>query len=259
MCTLDDLPTYEWINSSAYLRLYIPEIIPDHRSKALYLDSDLQVEASLTGLWEQSLDRQAVGAVQAYGTPYVSYPLGIRNHDAFDLPPDTPYFNSGVLLLNLDRWREDNISKQVIRYLRRYEEHVQMVDQEGLNVVLANDWKPLDLSWNVMSHLLHFENWPPSPFKERVRPRREQLLENPKIYHFAGEKKPWHVECNHPAQFEWMRYLWESGWFPPTERIQWFGQWFGRYGWWHLRDTTRPLRHAIAGRTPAPISRILKR
>jgi len=258
MSTVADLPTYEWVNTAGYLRLLIPEIVPDHFGKALYLDSDLQVEASLTELWTQDLDGHPLAAVQAYGTPYVSYPLGIQKYEDFDLSPDTPYLNSGVLLLDLDRWREDDIAQQIFTYLRDYREHVQMTDQEGLNVVLANDWKPLDLSWNVMSHLLRFENWPASPFKERVAPRRTQLLETPKIHHFAGETKPWHVDCAHPAQFDWLRYLWMSGWFPPVERVRWFGRWILRYAWWNLRDTTRPVRHALARRSPPPISTVLK-
>jgi lipopolysaccharide biosynthesis glycosyltransferase len=259
MSLVEDLPTYEWINTTTYLRLLIPEIVPDHFGKALYLDSDLQVEASLSALWTEDLDGHPLAAVQAYGTPYVSFPLGIQKYEDFGLPPDTPYFNAGILLLDLDQWRRDDIAQQVFTYLRDYRESVQMTDQDGLNAVLATDWKPLDLSWNVMSHLLRFERWPDSRFKERVAPRRTQLLTNPKIYHFAGETKPWHVESDHPAQFDWLRYLWTSGWFSPAERLRWFGRWIARYVWWRLRDRTRPLRHELARRSPPPISTMLMR
>lgn len=232
---ISDLPTHEWINTTTYLRLFIPEIVPDEAERALYLDSDLQVEASLSDLWTTDLDGRALGAVRAYGTPYVSSSLGIAKYDELGYAPDTPYFNAGVLLLNLDRWRDDAISEQVIRYLREYEEHVQMVDQEGLNAVLAEAWKPLDLKWNVMSHLVNFDDWAETPFKERVRPRRRELLDEPHIYHFAGGSKPWQIACIHPAQLEWVGYLWESGWFTPAERLPRFGEWFARYSWWRAK------------------------
>ena len=237
MDAVSDLPTHEWINTTTYLRLFIPEIVPDSARRALYLDSDLQVEADLSKLWATDLNGHALAAVQAYGTPYVSSDLGLSTYEDLGYDPDTPYFNAGILLLNLDRWRSEDLSAQVVRYLREYEEQVQMVDQEGLNAVLAEDWKALDLRWNVMSHLVNFERWPETPFKERVRPRREQLLSDPFIYHFAGGSKPWQIACEHPAKLDWIGYLWESGWFSPAERLAWFTEWFARYGWWRSKTT----------------------
>jgi lipopolysaccharide biosynthesis glycosyltransferase len=235
---IEDLPTHEWITTASYLRLFIPDVVPENRSRAIYLDSDLQVEASLRRLWTKDLGGHAVAATQAYGTPYVSSSLGITKYKELGHAPDTPYFNSGVLLFNLDRWRRENVAEQVIQYLRAYEDHLQMVDQEGLNAVLADDWKPLDLKWNVMSHLVNFEDWPETPFKERVRSQRDELMRNPYIYHFAGGSKPWQIGCNHPAQLEWVGYLWESEWFSPGERLRWFGKWFARYYWWHVKKQT---------------------
>jgi len=235
MSTLDGLPTHEWINTTTYLRLFIPEIVPAGHDRALYLDSDLQVEASLTDLWTEPFDGHALAATRAYGTPYVSSPLGITKYRELGYAPDTPYFNAGILLFNLDRWRDENLSEQVLQYLRDYHEHVQMVDQEALNAVLADDWKPLDLKWNVMSHLVNFDDWDDSPFKERVRPRREELLDAPYIYHFAGGSKPWQIACNHPAQLEWIGHLWESRWFSFPERLRWFGEWMARYSWFRAK------------------------
>lgn len=232
---ISDLPTHGWINATTYLRLFIPEIVDNGADRALYLDSDLQIEASLTNIWNRNLNGRPLGAVRAYGTPYVSSPLGIENYRDLGYSTDTPYFNAGVLLLDLNRWRQNGISDQVLRYLRTYSEDVQMVDQEGLNAVLADNWKPLDLKWNAMSHLVNFEDWTASSFKERVRPKRDELLQDPYIYHFAGGSKPWQIACNHPAQLQWIGYLWESEWFSWSERLRWFGEWFARYYWWRLK------------------------
>jgi lipopolysaccharide biosynthesis glycosyltransferase len=235
MSRLEGLPTHEWINTTTYLRLLIPDIVPARHDRALYLDSDLQVEASLTDLWAHSFDGHALAATRAYGTPYVSSPLGIEKYRELGYAPETPYFNAGVLLFNLDRWRTEALSERVLQYLRDYHEHVQMVDQEALNAVLADDWAPLDLKWNVMSHLVNFDDWDDSPFKERVRPRREELLDAPYIYHFAGGSKPWQIACNHPAQLEWIGYLWECPWFSAPERLRWFGEWMARYSWFRTK------------------------
>jgi lipopolysaccharide biosynthesis glycosyltransferase len=233
--TVSDLPTRGWINTTAYLRLFIPKIVPDEAKRALYLDSDLQVEASLARLWAQDLNNHALAAVQAYGTPYVSSRRGIEKYENLGYAPKTPYFNSGILLINLDRWRRDAIAERVLQYVREYRQHLHALDQEGLNAVLADDWKPLNLKWNVMSHLVNFEDWPDTPFKDRVRPQKDELINDPYIYHFAGGSKPWQIACNHPAQLQWIDYLRESGWFSPSERIRWLGDWFLRYSWFETK------------------------
>jgi lipopolysaccharide biosynthesis glycosyltransferase len=235
LSAISDLPTHNWINTTTYLRLFIPQVLPDHADRVLYLDSDLQVEDNLRHLWEKPLDGQPIGAVRAYGTPYVSSDLGIEKYAELGYGPETPYFNAGVLVIDLDRWRSLNVSRRVVDYLRTYEEHVQMVDQEGLNAVLADQWKRLDLRWNVMSHLVNFDDWDPSSFKRRVRPRRTSLLRDAAIYHYAGGSKPWQIGCVHPAQLEWVGHLWNTGWFSPAERASRFGEWFSRYAWWRLK------------------------
>ena len=88
-------------------------------------------------------------------TPYPLHPIA-----------DTPYFNSGVLVINLTRWRKENVGDRVIEYLRKYQPYVQLEDQEGLNAVLANDWGKLDPKWNLISHIYYFDQWQESAFKE---------------------------------------------------------------------------------------------
>jgi len=232
---IDELPTGKWVTASAYLRLFIPELLPSTTKKALYLDSDVLVEADLTALWEKEMDNAPILAAQDFGAPYVSSALGLTNYQELNLPPDAPYFNSGVLALNLPIWRRENITQQTLDYLKEYREHVRFLDQDGLNAVLAQRWKPLPPRWNVMSHLIHFENWSPSPFKEKIRSRRHELLTNAALYHFAGGSKPWQIGCTHPAQWKWVRTLWSSNWFTANERLQWFGEWVLRYSWWRAK------------------------
>lgn len=236
--SLEGLRTHEWITSATYLRLLIPDVLPDRFDKAIYLDSDLQVEADLTRLWNEEMNGQALLAVQGYGAPYVSSPLGIVKYEELGLLPDTPYFNAGVLVINVRKWREENVSQKVIQYVREYEEHVQMNDQEGLNVALANNWGALDAKWNVMNHIRKLDSWPPSPFKEEMRVRQADLLQNAHIFHFAGGSKPWQIGCQHPTQLRWTRYLWRSGWFTPAEAVRWFAEWYLRYGWRRVKEIT---------------------
>ncbi|MBW4632567.1 MAG: glycosyltransferase family 8 protein [Iphinoe sp. HA4291-MV1] len=233
--SLSDLQTLEWITTAAYLRLLICDVIPEQFQKAIYLDSDLLVQANLKNLWEEDIGGYALLAVHDLGTPYVSSPFGIAKYRELGLASDTPYFNSGVLVINLKRWRAEKIGQSVIQYLREYDKYVQLVDQEGLNAVLANDWGSLDYKWNLISHIYYYDQWEESAFKEKIGAIREELICKPYIYHFAGGSKPWQVGCEHPQQLRWIRYLKESGWFTATESILWRFLWFIRYYFWQIK------------------------
>jgi hypothetical protein len=75
----------------------------------------------------------------------------------------------------------------------------------------------LDPKWNVPTSLLWFERWPESPFKERIRGVRDDLLQRPGILHFTGPSKPWHGHFTHPAGARWDRCREEAGWPAPPK------------------------------------------
>ena len=231
MDALADLPTREGISTSAYFRLLIPEHIPADTERVIYLDSDLLVKADLTRLWEEPMEGQALMAVRGFNNPYVSSRLGILKYEELGLAPDTPYFNSGVMVINVNWWRREEVPERVCQYMRAYREHLNLCDQEGLNAVLAENWKELDPRWNVIGTLNSLEDWPASAHKERMRRIREKLMSEPYILHFAGPSKPWMVEYRHPAQFQWMRCLRESGWYHSAEGVWRLGRWYARYAW----------------------------
>ena len=176
MNALADLPTREGISTSAYFRLLIPEHVPEDTERVIYLDSDLLVKADLTRLWEEPMEGQALMAVRGFNNPYVSSQLGILKYEELGLAPDTPSFNSGVMVININWWRREEVPKRVGQYMRDYREHLNLCDQEGLNAVLAENWKEIDPRWNVIGTLSSLEDWPASAHKERMRRVREKIL-----------------------------------------------------------------------------------
>lgn len=242
-----DFPTSQYLTPAAYLRLLIPDLVSDDVDKAIYLDGDLLVEANLGNLWRTDLDGHSVGAVRSIGSPFVSMVRELRECDALDLPPRHPYFNAGVLLINVAKWREENITEQILDFISRHPECIGFADQDGLNAVLAHDWKALDLKWNVTPFIYNLDRLPDSPFKEKLRARRDAILGKPHVFHFVGPK-PWDAESPYPEQIRWVRHLWRSGWFPPGERLEWLGRWMARFSWEQTKQRTRPWRHDVADR-----------
>ncbi len=214
---LSDLKIGGHITAATYYRLLIPDVIPERFNRAIYLDCDIQVEANLAKLCEENLDGHALLAVRDFLIPYVSSPGGLTNYQELGFRPETPYFNAGVLVMNLKRWRAEVLSEKVFRYLRQYKGALNFLSQEGLNAVLAGDWGMLDPKWNVASSILSYERWGESDFKEEIEAVRDDLLRNPYIHHFIGPNKPWQLNCEHPAKLQWRYYLEESRWFSPVE------------------------------------------
>jgi lipopolysaccharide biosynthesis glycosyltransferase len=253
------LPTRPHTSTAAYRRLSIPEAVPDTFSRCIYLDCDMMAHRSLQRLMDIPFDGNALLAC-----PNVGWEHTFRTDDCIEvarhagLNPESRLFNSGLVVLNLEAWRRDNISRAVRSCLQNNRAR-GYTDQRALNVVLCDDWKALDLRWNVQSSLVHLDAWPASRHKDVMRRRRDAIVSDPFITHFSGSSKPWQVGCSHPRQLDWVRHLWNSGWYRYGERPRVFARWFSRYLWRRLRDTSRPLRHALARRFPDPLARVLRR
>jgi lipopolysaccharide biosynthesis glycosyltransferase len=144
---------------TVFLRIFIPYMVDQATEKVIYLDVDTIVQDDISTLWNVDLGDCTIGAVQDYSKTVDCKWAGIPNYKQLGLSGDTKYFNSGVLLINPKKWREQAITTQVIDVLGKYRQHVVMPDQYGLNVVFANKWKELDPKWNWFASL---ENTNPS-------------------------------------------------------------------------------------------------
>jgi lipopolysaccharide biosynthesis glycosyltransferase len=211
------LKTIGHITAATYLRLLVPDFVPDRFDKAIYLDCDLLVEADLTELWEYDISDHALLAAQDYLIPYVSSVGGMSKYAEWGLDPALPYLNAGVLVFNLRRWRAELLGQRVFRFLQEHGEHLTFNDQDGLNVVMAGDWGMIEPRWNVATSILMFDQWMPSSFRDGIGPLRAELLNGRSIHHFVGSMKPWHLDCQHPAKLRWRQVLAQSRWFEPVE------------------------------------------
>jgi lipopolysaccharide biosynthesis glycosyltransferase len=261
--------TGEVVNDTTYLRLFIPDLVPDQHQKAIYLDCDLIIRSSLSDLWTTPFNGNAVLAVQDYWIPYVSCDLGIDKYDELDIPADAAYFNAGVLVMNLPLWRRQPIRKQVTDYLITYEAHRNFNDQEGLNAVLADSWHSLPLSWNV-PHIIDTPQWttrlermPDSPFKRAMRNWMPKLPQHADIIHYASASKPWKSSSHYPLQRLWYSYFWNSSWLGLRARLQSQLQFYMRYYPRAVRDgllnQTRAPRHRLAEHLPSSLRGLLRR
>ena len=156
-----------------YFRLFIPELFPQY-DKALYLDADIVVPGDISRLYREPLGDKLVGAVADYSiqkiAPFMRY---IDDYVGVD---HANYVNSGVLLLNCRRLREEKLADRFLHWVGRYGLETVAPDQDYLNVLCWNGIQYLDPSWNAM------------PSESITQ------LDNPQIIHFNLASKPWFNE-----------------------------------------------------------------
>lgn len=197
------------ISIATYFRLLIPELLPQQYEKVIYLDSDLIVNHDIGELWEVEIGENHLLAVQDLGIPYVSSMYGLINYKELGIPFDCKYFNAGVLVINLKKWRSENVDEKVVDYLEKNRDFVRWWDQDGLNAVLAGCWSELDLKWNQTTVVHSYSSWEESPFSKEVY---EDLIHDPYIIHFAHAEKPWNSRRYHPANELFFQYVDMTAW-----------------------------------------------
>jgi lipopolysaccharide biosynthesis glycosyltransferase len=169
-----DFSTLEHISKVTFARLLIPRLLPQTTTRLLYLDADLLVLSDLAPLLETDLEPCVIGAVMDGLDPEIK-----ANVQGLERAPRVAqYFNAGVLLIDLAKWREKEISERALEYLRKFPDS-PFSDQDALNVACDGIWKSLDRRWNIIDHV------------EQVNVARISDERRPWILHFATWKKPW--------------------------------------------------------------------
>jgi lipopolysaccharide biosynthesis glycosyltransferase len=213
------------------LRLLVPELLPPDIERALYLDCDLCVLKDITPLWQLDETQFAACASIDPVVRVVSNESGLGNYRELGIPGDSPYFNAGILLMNLRTWREEQIGRATLEYLNLHE--CLFLDQDAINAVLAGRIGVLPMTWNAnVSHLKYFSKWPEDDFKRAIAPEVRSLQRSPAICHFAGGFKPWLPGFQLPFLGTWIYYLWRSRWFSLWEVMLWTAKWSAM----HLRN-----------------------
>lgn len=170
----------DYLSSAAYSRLRTTDYLPQNLDKIIYLDTDILVNDSLLPLWNTSLENFPIAACEDPFIEYSAYKKSIgltRTHK---------YFNSGVLLLNLKKWRELDIFKLALSTISTT--NLKYQDQDILNIIFQNNVLYLDSRFNFTRN--HREI-----IKKQGNKRNVVATMPIAIYHYVGAKKAWHAEC----------------------------------------------------------------
>ncbi len=236
-----DLVTSRTISKATYYRVILPELLPRISKRVVYLDADTIVQGDLEELWKQPLNGNVVGAVRDQAIYRIQ--CGLSRHKELGIPPDQPYFNAGVLIVDIERWREEQITERFVRYQQAHSNSNRFWDQDGLNAVLYDRWCQLDARWNLQTVLVDGTRARRDPdrcaYLNELRSRLAEITITDHIIHFTQESKPWHPRCLHPHRDLFRKHLQRSGFFSSRlslkswymrEQMSWaYGKWQSRW------------------------------
>ena len=214
------------ISIATYYRIFASELLPSAVHKILYLDGDMIVNAAIRPLWEVPVEEVSVAA--AIDCLYFDEDIYHR----LSYPKDKEYFNAGVLLLNIDKLKEEHFLRKSIELMMHHLSSLKYHDQDVLNKVLVDSKSSILLTYNfqffyfIESHFKHF----PKVMQDEIL----ETMSHPAIIHYCGPAKPWQLYYyGRPYNKLWWHYQKMSPfkiklkWKPLKRNIKWIAKVIG--------------------------------
>lgn len=200
------LPSVDRFGHIVWLRFLLGDLLPVEVDRVLYLDADTLVVDDLSALADLDLQDAPLAAVR-------NVMLDSDEERLRRLTGSTTsaFLNSGVLLLDLERWREEALTDEIVEAARAHGTEIRWPDQDVLNLVFADRWHHLPARYNTQNSYVTWRRR-----AERVLGHAEvaDALRRPAVLHFEGPLvcKPWHVLNNHRWRDEYRATLRRSPW-----------------------------------------------
>lgn len=178
-----NLKLRDYYTLTTYYRIFIAGMFPEY-DKAVYLDSDTAVLCDVAKLYDTELGDNLIAGVPdgAVGSvpPFQVYTKKVLGIDA------SRYFNAGIIVMNLKKFREEDFYGQFNALLAKYKFRVAQ-DQDYLNVLCKDRVIYLPEEWNAMP----------------IRTNSAKKIADPKIVHYNLTAKPWHYENLAYEEYFW--------------------------------------------------------
>ena len=202
----------EWnISLTAYARLFLSSMLPKSVEKVLYCDCDTVIVNKLDEIWNIDIDNYYIAGVQDT--------VSSRTKSAVGINKEFKYINSGMLLINLKKWREDKVQEKFIDFIDKYKGNVIHHDQGVINGVLHKNMKILSPKFNFMTvyytmsreEMIEYFGIEGEFYSQR---EIDEAKNNVVFIHYTQgfTTRPWIKGCKHPKKDIYLRYLGETPW-----------------------------------------------
>lgn len=187
---------------TALLKFKIPDLVKNEE-KIIYIDGDMIVRCDLSDLFNTDISKVLAAVVPDTGSLYSGNPVVKKYKN---------YFNSGLMLLNLKKLREECASVKLFE-LKRKSTSESLMDQNIFNEYFDSKVKLLDVSYNTLFvNLVRSRNkFTISEFNKKFKTKYKDLLDvarKAKVIHYSSKDKPWKY-ANIPLANEWLDYYYK--------------------------------------------------
>lgn len=243
---MSDLPRGNLrLPTPATLRLYLASLFKDRFDRILYVDGDTEIRGEIAPLFDLDMNGYAFAAVDDLGQSSFDEAGAVKDCRTMKLrreaglDPSVPglrYAQSGVLLIDTDKWISDGIASAAVDVFKQWPDMCFYFDQDMLNVAVSGRFCIISPVWNFCPR-----------FMQGV-----SLWTEPAIIHFAGDEKPWYAPTwrGSPAHTKrYRRYFAKTPWRREPRPAPW--QALPRSKEWGLlaENALRRLRRAVNPRT----------
>ncbi len=178
------------VSKATFVKIFIPSLIDE--DYVLYMDGDIYINHSPETMWNDLPSNQYVAAVWDPGNN--------MEHNLLGLEEGEKTFNSGMMLMNCKKIKEDDMIEKFFSFYEEKKEDIQNADQTVFNAIFKHKWKDLKPQYNLQrAHFL---------FSARQlglsHVEKRALIDNPIIIHFTTHSKPWMIRCANPFKKDYM-------------------------------------------------------
>ena len=181
-----------------YYRLLAGRLLPERVHRALYLDPDILVINPIDALLDIDLGGKLFAAASHSGKAELAG--GVNR---VRLGTEHDYYNSGVLLMDLDACRREIVPEDVFGYVREHAGELLLPDQDVLNALYGGRILPLDDAvWNYDAR-----NYSSYLVKSLGEADVRWVMSHTAILHFCGREKPWKPHYRHRFGALYLHYM----------------------------------------------------
>ena len=190
-----DAPVNKHYSKAMYYRHLAFRILPTEVGKVLYLDPDILIINPLHPLWEIDMEAHLFLAAS-----HTEEQQSLDELNRVRLGTKSPYFNTGVMVMDLDACRREISEEQIFSHIREKSPFLLLPDQDVFNALFGSRTKAVpDEIWNYDAR--KFTQY---LLQSGGKYNEKWVLAHTAVLHFCGKNKPWGKV--HPSRFE-MLYL----------------------------------------------------
>lgn len=177
----------EHISRAAYYRIDLP-ILLSNIDKVIYLDCDLIVLDDISELWNIDFksEKRLIACQDHSSEMAKSYNM------LFNKKPKSGYFNSGVIMMDLDNLRKDDFVNKMHSIINKLDNKFSIIkdaDQKYFNYFFFDKWQKIDIAWNTQAGTEFYDSHEATELKKE---EFDSLFNNMKIIHYSSQFcKPW--------------------------------------------------------------------